>query len=225
MKYSPWRMMTTVLAPVSLVTLVTSPSKTARALAPSVVAMSMPLLVTVTLLDTEEACLPYVEAMVPRSTGQGSLPLLLTKLVDRVFSEGVNAMPFSLVLVVVVAVDLPLLAFFLASALRLRSASALAFLISSAMMSSMAFWSFWVCCCLFLMSCWRLPSFFLSLATWALSSSFSFFKAPCWAFSSFSRAVCSSRACWLASKALLICFSVAAIWSIFTLRASVNWRM
>ena len=71
-------------------------------------------------------------------------------------------MPFSLVVVVVV---LPLLEFFLASSLRFRSASALALLISSAIMSSMAFCSFLACCCLFLMSCCRLPSFFLSLFT------------------------------------------------------------
>ena len=158
-KYSPWRKITTVLAPVSLVTLATSPSKTARAKAPSVVAMSMPLLVTVTLSDTTDVCFPYDEEITPRSTGQGSLPLLLTKLVDRVFSAGVKAMPFSLVAGVVV------LPFVFSSSLRFRSASSLALRISSAMMSSMAFCSFLACCCLSLMSCCIFPSCFLSFAT------------------------------------------------------------
>ena len=171
--------------------------------------------------------------MTPRSTGQGSLPLLPTKLLESVFSEGVSAMPFSFagavvgvgLVVVGAALLFSLLAFAFSASLRFLSASALAFLISSAMMSSMAFCSFCACCCLFLMSCCMLPSFFLRLATCLLRSSFSPFKASCCAFSSFSSAVCSSRACWLASKALLICRWVELICSIFTFRASLNWRM
>ena len=127
-------MMTPMLEAEGFTTDTTTPSNTQRALAFSAVAISMPLLVTVTLLDTEEVCLPKELEIMPRSTGQGSLPLLAEKLVDNAFSDGVRAILSGLAVVPF----LVLLAAFLAS----LAARSLAFLISSAMILSISFWNF-----------------------------------------------------------------------------------
>ena len=55
------------------------------------VRMSMPLLVMDTLLMTGWGWVPNFPEMIPLSTGQGSLPLLLSKLEDRFCSSGVKA--------------------------------------------------------------------------------------------------------------------------------------